>query len=42
VLRHRVALSYEALADGLTPDDVLDRVLGAVAAPATDDLVLAA
>jgi MoxR-like ATPase len=30
VLRHRLILSYEAHADGLTPDDVLDRVLRAV------------
>jgi MoxR-like ATPase len=30
VLRHRLVLSYEAHADGLTPDDVLDRVLRAV------------
>jgi MoxR-like ATPase len=30
VLRHRLVLSYEAHADGLTPDDVLERVLRAV------------
>ena len=33
VLRHRVVLSYEALADGLDPDTVLERVLRAVRAP---------
>jgi MoxR-like ATPase len=42
VLRHRVALSYEALADGLRPDDVLDRVLGAVARPDARDFRQAA
>jgi MoxR-like ATPase len=30
VLRHRLVLSYEALADGVDADDVLDRVLAAV------------
>ena len=29
VLRHRLVLSYDALSDGLTADDVLDRVLAA-------------
>ena len=33
VLRHRLVLSYEALADGITPDDVIDRILAAVPAP---------
>ena len=33
VLRHRLVLSYEALADGVTPDDVVRRVMQAVAAP---------
>jgi MoxR-like ATPase len=33
VLRHRVVLSYEALAEGLTPDQVLRRVLQHVRAP---------
>jgi MoxR-like ATPase len=46
ILRHRLVLSYEALSDGVSPDDLLDRVLeavepeGAVAAPA--DMGLAA
>ena len=30
VLRHRLVLSYEALSDGVTPDDLLDRVLDVV------------
>jgi MoxR-like ATPase len=33
VLRHRLVLSYEALADGVTPDDVVDRILQAVPVP---------
>ncbi len=37
VLRHRIVLSYEALADDLDPDTVLTRVLRAVRAP---DVVL--
>ena len=37
VLRHRLVLSYEALGDNVTPDDILDRVLGAIAMP---DIVL--
>ena len=31
VLRHRLVLSYDALADGVTADELLDRVLEAVA-----------
>jgi MoxR-like ATPase len=42
VLRHRIALSYEALADGVTADDVLERVLAAVPRPAAADLRMAA
>ena len=34
VLRHRLVLSYEAHADGVTEDSILDRVLEAVEAPA--------
>ena len=30
VLRHRLVLSYDGLADGVQPDDILDRVLAAV------------
>jgi MoxR-like ATPase len=33
VLRHRIVLSYEALADDVSPDDLLDPIVGAVAAP---------
>jgi MoxR-like ATPase len=33
VLRHRLVLSYEALADGVTADDVIDRILQAVPVP---------
>jgi len=32
VLRHRIVLSYDALSDGVSTDDVLDRILGALAA----------
>jgi MoxR-like ATPase len=33
VLRHRFVLSYEALADGVSADDVIDRILAALPAP---------
>ena len=33
VLRHRVVLSYEALAEGITPDALIERVLKKVAPP---------
>jgi MoxR-like ATPase len=33
VLRHRLVLSYRALADGVTADDVIERILGIVPAP---------
>jgi len=33
VLRHRLVLSYEALADGVTPDDIVGRVIATVVAP---------
>jgi MoxR-like ATPase len=33
VLRHRVVLSYEALADDVSPDDLLDPLVGAVPLP---------
>ena len=36
VLRHRIVLSYQALAEEVTPDQVLDAVLGAVAVPHID------
>ncbi|UGS35147.1 AAA family ATPase [Capillimicrobium parvum] len=34
VLRHRLVMSYDALAEGITAEDVLDRVLEAVPLPA--------
>ena len=33
VLRHRLVLSYEALSDGLTADQIVMRVLQAISAP---------
>jgi len=33
VLRHRLVLSYEALADGVAPDDIIARILQAVPVP---------
>jgi len=33
VIRHRLVLSYEALADNVSPDDLLQRILGAVPVP---------
>jgi MoxR-like ATPase len=33
VLRHRLVLSYEALADGVTPDTIIERILHAVPVP---------
>ena len=36
VLRHRLVLSYEALSDGVTADQVLDRVVAAVGAEASE------
>lgn len=34
VFRHRLVLSYEALAEGLTPDELIKRVMQQVRAPA--------
>ena len=34
VLRHRLVLSYDALSDGVSPDDVLERVFAVVESPA--------
>jgi MoxR-like ATPase len=36
VLRHRLVLTYEGLAEGLTPDALLDRIIAAVPAPRID------
>jgi MoxR-like ATPase len=33
VLRHRLVLSYEALAQGVTPDDIVNRILNGVRVP---------
>jgi MoxR-like ATPase len=35
-LRHRLVLTYQALAEEMSPDVILDRVLAAVPVPATD------
>ena len=35
-LRHRLVLTYQALAEGVTPDAILDRVLAAVPLPELD------
>ena len=34
VMRHRIIPSYEALSDGVTTDDILQKVMQAVPAPA--------
>ncbi len=39
VLRHRLVLSYDALSEGVTPDEVLDGVLAAVPEPRGDNLM---
>jgi len=39
VLRHRIVLSYDALSDGVTADELLERVLAAVPEPRADDLM---
>jgi MoxR-like ATPase len=36
VLRHRLVLSYEALAEGVDADSILDRVLETIAMPQLD------
>ncbi len=33
ILRHRILLSYEALADGRSPDDVIETILAGIKAP---------
>jgi MoxR-like ATPase len=42
VLRHRLVLTYDALADGVTPDALIERVLDAVPVPRAAHLVEAA
>jgi len=39
VLRHRLVLSYDALSEGVTADELLGRVLAAVAQPGTTHLM---
>jgi MoxR-like ATPase len=39
VLRHRIVLSYDALSEGVTADQLLERVLGAVPEPNSADLI---
>ena len=34
--RHRLVLTYQALAEELSPDTILDQVLGTVPLPKTD------
>jgi MoxR-like ATPase len=38
VLRHRLVLSYDALSEGVTADELLDRVLAAVKEPREDHI----
>ena len=40
VLRHRLVLSYDALSENVTADDLIERVLGAVPEPASDHMSL--
>jgi MoxR-like ATPase len=39
VLRHRIVLSYDALSEGVTADQLLERVLAAVAEPGSSQLM---
>jgi MoxR-like ATPase len=39
VLRHRIVLSYDALSDGVTAEELLERVLTAVPEPGVEDLI---
>jgi MoxR-like ATPase len=41
LLRHRIVLSYDALSDGVTADELLERVLAAVAEPRAGRLMRA-
>ncbi len=41
VLRHRIVLSYDALSDGVTVDELLERVLATVSNPGADRLLRA-
>jgi MoxR-like ATPase len=39
VLRHRIVLSYDALSDGVTADELLDQILAAVPEPGAGRLI---
>jgi MoxR-like ATPase len=39
VLRHRIVLSYDALSEGVTVDELLTRILAAVTTPGADRLI---
>jgi MoxR-like ATPase len=39
VLRHRIVLSYDALSDGVTADELLEQILAAVPAPGASRLI---
>jgi MoxR-like ATPase len=39
VLRHRLVLSYAGLAEGVTPDTIISRIIGVVPAPRLETLV---
>jgi MoxR-like ATPase len=39
VLRHRIVLSYDALSDGVTPDELIERVVTAVPEPGAEHLM---
>jgi MoxR-like ATPase len=39
VLRHRIVLSYDALSEGVSADDVLEQVLAAVKPPGEEGLI---
>ncbi len=41
VLRHRIVLSYDALSEGVTADELLEQILAAVAEPGADQLLRA-
>jgi MoxR-like ATPase len=39
VLRHRIVLSYDALSEGVSVDELLNQILAAVPAPGTSSLM---
>jgi MoxR-like ATPase len=39
VLRHRLVLSYAGLAEGITPDSIISRIVGVVPTPRLETLV---